>query len=193
MRNTPSPKTVKIGEFTSMPLDEVRPYWRNPRRVTEQAVNMVAESMRYYGYQQPIVVDTDHVIIVGHTRYAALRRLGVKEVPVLVAKTLTPEQVKQYRLIDNRSGEFSTWDYGALIDELGNMETSVAHQFFPEMNESGVDRIIEDDALLEESWSQVETVVGFVCPSCYHEWEMDVTKEALLSGVLKVKDEGADQ
>ena len=85
-------------------LDKVRPYWRNPRRVTEDAVNQLIASIREYGYQQPIVVDSDYVIIVGHTRYAALRRMEVTEAPVRVARSLTPAQAKQYRVLDNRAG-----------------------------------------------------------------------------------------
>ena len=177
---------IELGVFETVPIDQVRPYWRNPRRVTEEAVNQLAESIRSYGYQQPIVVDSDYVIIVGHTRYAAMRRMDVTQVPVMVATTLTPEQVKQYRLIDNKVSELTSWDYESLIAELGEMDTALIMALFPEAggppdpNAPG-----DDEAVLAREWDHVVTQVGFVCPECYHSFEVNVTREALLTGVIE--------
>lgn len=84
-------------------LEEIRPYEKNPRK-NEAAVEPVAESLKEFGWQQPIVVDADGVIIAGHTRWKAAQRLGMKTAPVVIASGLSPEQVKAYRLADNKSG-----------------------------------------------------------------------------------------
>ena len=101
-------------------VEKVLPYKRNPRK-NEDAVEKVAASIREFGFKQPIVVDKDHVIIVGHTRLLAALRLGIKEVPVLVATDLSPAQVKAYRLADNRVHEEATWDEELLALELGDL------------------------------------------------------------------------
>ena len=100
-----------------MPIGEVRPYERNPR-LNDGAVQAVAESLKEFGWRQPIVVDADGTIVAGHTRYKAALALGMQTVPVTVASDLTPEQVQAYRLADNKVGELATWDMGLLADEL---------------------------------------------------------------------------
>ena len=101
-------------------IDEIRPYENNPR-LNDGAVGAVAESIREFGFQQPIVVDRDGVIIAGHTRYKAAKKLGLTEVPVVVAGNLTDEQVKAYRLADNKTGELAEWDFSALEEELAGI------------------------------------------------------------------------
>jgi DNA modification methylase len=98
-------------------LNEIIPYENNPRKINK-GVDIVAESIQQYGFQQPIVVDTDGVIIVGHTRYQASKKLGLAEVPVTVADELTEEQIRTYRIMDNKSGEKTFWDEGLLVEEL---------------------------------------------------------------------------
>lgn len=175
---------MTLGEHEVVPLDQVRPYWRNPRRVTEEAVNMLAESLKNYGYQQPIVVDEKYVIIVGHTRYAALRRLKATEVPVVVATGLTQAQVKEYRLVDNRAAEMTSWDYTSLVDELEELDSMIANQFFPEMGDEDVEGFDPDVELLAREWDKVDTNVEFTCPSCFHQWNTEVTKEQIMSGTI---------
>ena len=98
-------------------LEEIRPYEKNPRK-NEPAVEKVAESLREFGWQQPIVVDAEGVIIAGHTRWRAARRLGMQTAPVVVAENLTEEQVRAYRLADNKTNEFASWDIDMLDSEL---------------------------------------------------------------------------
>lgn len=98
-------------------IGEIQPYENNPRN-NDNAVDAVAASIREFGWQQPIVVDKDGVIIAGHTRYKAAKKLGLAEVPVVVADKLTEEQIKAYRLADNKSGELAEWDFAALEEEL---------------------------------------------------------------------------
>lgn len=101
-------------------LSEIRPYERNPRK-NERAVAKVAESIRQFGFRQPIVVDSDGVIVVGHTRYMAALQLGLEEVPVHVVTDLTPEQLRAYRIADNKTGSLASWDYEVLRLELGDL------------------------------------------------------------------------
>jgi DNA modification methylase len=104
------------------PLARPRPYERNPRVNAGAAVAKVAASLREYGWKQPIVVDADGVIIVGHTRLLAAQSLGLAEVPVVVARDLTPAQVKAYRLADNRTNEEAEWDTKKLALELSDLQ-----------------------------------------------------------------------
>lgn len=103
------------------PIDRVRPYAGNPRTIPPAAIDKVAASLQAFGWRQPLVVDADGVLIVGHTRLAAAKQLGLTEVPVHVADSLTPEQVRAYRLADNRTHEEATWDEEALAAELAQI------------------------------------------------------------------------
>ena len=96
-------------------LAEIRPYENNPR-LNDDAVDAVAKSIQEFGFRQPIVVDTEGVIICGHTRYKAAKKLGLEKVPVHVATDLSPEQIKAYRIADNKSAELSDWDYDLCIN-----------------------------------------------------------------------------
>ena len=103
------------------PTDAVKPYEANPRQ-NDQAVEAVANSIREFGFRQPIVVDADGLIIVGHTRWKAAKALGLEKVPVHVARGLTPEQVRAYRLADNATRDLSEWNYDLLPIELGELK-----------------------------------------------------------------------
>jgi hypothetical protein len=177
---------VIAGKRVAMPIASIRPYWRNPRRVPEEAVNALAQSIRDYGYQQPIVVDEDGIIIVGHTRYAAVRKLGYDAVPVLVATNLSPEQVRALRVIDNRVAEFTEWDYDALATELATLDDVLRTTYFPEVVFAGDPDpdgpAIDAGSATPDDWSHVVEEVEFVCPKCFHSWEMTVTKAAILAG-----------
>ena len=98
-------------------LSDIKPYPGNPR-LNDAAVELVAASIRTYGFRQPIVVDESDVIICGHTRYKAATKLGLETVPVHVARDLTPEQVRAYRIADNKAAERAEWDYDLLPIEL---------------------------------------------------------------------------
>ncbi len=99
------------------PIETIRPYANNPR-LNDAAVDAVAASIQAYGFRQPIVVDEDGVIVVGHTRYKAALKLALREVPVHVATGLTPAQRKAYRIADNQTATLSGWDDAKLLEEL---------------------------------------------------------------------------
>lgn len=124
----------EIMEIKRVKLSEIRPYEKNPRR-NDSAVDAVAASIKEFGWQQPIVVDKDGVIIAGHTRYKAAKKLKCKEVPVVYADNLTEEQVKAYRLADNKTSELAEWDAGLLAEELGGIFMDMTRFGFEDMNE----------------------------------------------------------
>jgi len=102
-------------------LTDVHPYEANPR-TNDKAVDSVALSINEYGFRQPLVVDTDGVIICGHTRYKAAVKLGLEKVPVHVAKDLSEQQIKAYRIADNKTGELAEWDFELLPIELSGLQ-----------------------------------------------------------------------
>ena len=103
---------------SAWPIDKVIPFARNARKIPASAVDKVAASIKEFGWRQPIVVDREAVIICGHTRLLAARKLGLEQVPVHVAENLSPAQVRAYRLMDNRSHEETDWDLELLGPEL---------------------------------------------------------------------------
>lgn len=105
------------------PISSIRPYEDNPRQ-NDAGVDAVAASVKAFGFRQPIVVDEDDVIIVGHTRYKAALKLGLAEVPVHVAVGLSPEQARAYRIADNQTATLSQWDDGKLVAELMALQTA---------------------------------------------------------------------
>lgn len=130
-------KTVKI--------DDIKPYANNPRQNDGEAIGQVADSIKTFGWQQPIVVDKDMVIIVGETRYKAAKKLNLTSVPITVATNLTPTMAKQYRIADNRVGEYSDWDDDKLaseFEELGKVEDGLDHLGF---SQDDIDDLISND------------------------------------------------
>jgi site-specific DNA-methyltransferase (adenine-specific) len=103
-------------------IGTIKPYEANPR-INDQAVDAVAASLREFGFRQPIVVDEQNVIIVGHTRWKAAKKLGLAQAPVHVARDLTPEQRKAYRLADNKTADIATWDIERLAVELTDLQS----------------------------------------------------------------------
>ena len=124
-------------------LSEIRPYENNPRR-NDAAVDYVANSIREFGFKVPIVLDADGVIIAGHTRYKAAKKLGMKSVPCVMADDLSPAQVKAYRLADNKVGELAEWDFDLLDIELGDITDLDMTEFGFDLGEGGLS-VVEDD------------------------------------------------
>lgn len=102
-------------------LSDLIPYENNPRN-NDGAVDAVAASIKEFGFKVPIVIDKDNVIVAGHTRFKASEKLGLEKVPCIVADDLTEQQIKAYRLADNKVGELADWDFGALEMELEGID-----------------------------------------------------------------------
>ena len=101
-------------------VNELIPYENNPR-INDEAVEYVKNSIKEFGFKVPIVIDKNDVIVAGHTRYKASKQLNLKEVPCIIADDLNEEQIKAFRLADNKTNEYATWDIDLLSDELNDL------------------------------------------------------------------------
>lgn len=108
-------------EVKEIPVQELREYENNPRR-NDSAVDAVAKSIKEFGWKQPVVIDSDNVIVCGHTRFKAAQKLGLEKVPCIIADDLTPAQIKAFRLVDNKTAELSYWDFEKLGFELDELK-----------------------------------------------------------------------
>lgn len=128
-------------QILTLPIGEIRPYEKNPRK-NRPAVEKVAASIREFGFKQPIIIDKNRVIVCGHTRLLAAKSLGMAEVPCIFADDLTEEQVKAYRLADNKVAEFAEWDTDLLegeLDAIGIDMTQFGFELFSRKE------VVEDD------------------------------------------------
>lgn len=166
-------------EVEEWDIDKVKPYDKNPRN-NDSAINATAKSIKAYGWQQPIVVDEHGVIIVGHTRLKAAKKLGLKKVPVTVAVGLTPEQVKGYRIADNKTGDLAVWDNKLLLGELEDLDGNV----FTGFSESE----IFDDVLDESDNSPVEENRDGVTYSLKFSTQDKATFDEVTEYIRKVSD-----
>ena len=130
-------------EVKSLKLDSITPYGKNAKKHDKRQINNVAESIKQYGFVQPIVVDRDGVIVIGHCRALAAKKLGMEEVPCVCVDDLTPEQVNALRLVDNKSNE-SDWDFDLLAVELPGLDLS-AFDFDWGLRDELNDSVVEDD------------------------------------------------
>jgi len=152
-------------------IDRIKPYDKNPRR-NDRAVEAVAKSIREFGFRQPIVVDKDGVIVVGHTRYKAALKLGLKTVPVHVAAELTPQQARAYRLADNRTAETAEWDVDLLPIELGELRgDGVDLKLLGFTDKELAEYLKEFDTGLEDGEADAGEAADTIrCPKCGHEF-----------------------
>lgn len=119
-------------------IKEITPYENNPRN-NKKAVEFVMNSIKEFGFKQPIVIDGEGVIVCGHTRYQASKKLKLKEVPCVVADDLTEEQVKAFRLADNKTSEWAEWDLEKLEVEMEEITMDLSGFGFMEIEEDEID------------------------------------------------------
>lgn len=124
-------------EIKMIKVDDLKPYENNPR-LNDDAVEYVAKSIKEFGFKVPMVIDKDNVIVAGHTRYKAAMELGLKEVPCIIADDLTEEQIKAFRLADNKVSEKAVWNYDLLDIELDDIKKL-------DMEDFGFLKTIDDD------------------------------------------------
>jgi len=152
-------------KIKQMKVEDLKPYPNNPR-INDQAVDAVAASIQEFGFKVPIIVDRDNVIITGHTRLKAAKKLGMKEVPVILADDLTPDQVKAFRLADNKTGELAGWDFEKLEVELSELEMDMDDFGFEGM-ENFEPSTKEEQGKLDELEPKIIT-----CPNCGEEFDV---------------------
>lgn len=151
-------------QIVEKPVGELIPYENNPRK-NDEAVEYVAASIREFGFKVPIVIDKDGVVVAGHTRLKAAKELGLKTVPCIVADDLTPEQVKAFRLADNKTSEMAGWDFTLLDMELEDIELDMEQFGFQpsDYDDRALDGLFADAEPKEKEPKKIQ------CPHC-GEW-----------------------
>lgn len=170
-------------------LSDIQPYPKNAKKHDERQIKNVAESIKQYGFVQPIVIDKDGIIVIGHCRALAAKKLGIKEVPCVCVDDLTPEQVDALRLVDNKSNE-SEWDFDLLKEELPELDLS-AFDFDWGLPEEATEEVVEDEAPDVDEVSEPITKLGDIWQLGRHRLMCgDSTKSndvsALMGGVLRI-------
>lgn len=135
---------TKKMNIVMMKISDIKEYENNPRK-NDKAVEAVASSIRSFGFKVPIIIDSNNVIVAGHTRLKASKKLGYTEVPCLIASDLTDEQVKAFRLADNKTAELAEWDLDKLTEELSFIEMDMEQFGFEDLEEELERDVLEDD------------------------------------------------
>lgn len=150
-------------------IDELKPYEKNPRK-NDMSVDYVAESIAQFGFKVPILIDKNNIIIAGHTRYKAAKKLGFETVPCIVADDLTEEQAKAFRLVDNKVSENSEWDLDLLELELDSIFDIDMEDFGFNIEEE-IDLDINDEDFISDTEITKSKSKKIVCPHCGMEFE----------------------
>ena len=150
-------------KLITLKLSEIIPYENNPRK-NDKAVGVVAESIEQTGYNNPIVVDEKNVILAGHTRLKALKKVGKKETEVLQVIGLDEERKRKYRLLDNKVGEYASWDYVALMDEMEGLDWNGLDLDWGLDGKDDFDAEFDNTEYGEDDFGDEE--FEFECPEC---------------------------
>jgi len=178
-------QVASLGTVTVMAAGDLHVADKNPRRIPERAIEIVAESLRHFGWQQPLVVDAENTLVVGHTRLYAARKLGLTHVPVVVADQLSPRELDAYRIADNRTRDFTSWDFGLLVEQLDGLEADFADVLALADWQGIIDDFKGSEEAAElELPDEVTNALdgGFQLTVCFH------TKEEALEAEVKIAD-----
>ena len=148
-------------------IDDIVPYENNPRHNAD-AIEPVKESISQFGFKVPMILDKENVIVAGHTRYEAAKALGMTEVPVIYADDLSEEQVRKFRLVDNKTAEFAVWDFSKLEEELAELDFSDFDFGFSQPEEEDID---ESDLDADTEKSGVVVTLRFEDSADYEAYE----------------------
>lgn len=156
-------------EIMQVSITELIPYENNPRN-NESAIDKVADSIKEFGFKVPLVIDKNYVIVCGHTRYLAAKQLGLTEIPCIMADDLSDEQIKAFRLVDNKTAEYSSWDFDMLGEELAGLDMDMSEFGFIEAEDIDIDDFFVES--VESNTKEQETVTveavkkTITCPHC---------------------------
>lgn len=157
-------------------LDQIIPYINNPR-INEKGIDKVASSIKEFGFNSPIILDKDNVIIAGHTRYLAAQKLGLEEVPCINVEHLSPAQIKAYRIADNKVAEYSGWEDELLkleLEQLKEIEFDLSLTGFEEWETEHLLNPISEEDLQDffvEKENKPKEPKKIKCPLCNGEFE----------------------
>ena len=158
-------------------IDEVVPYENNPRHNDGEAVDRVAASIAEYGFKQPIIVDNNNIVVAGHTRLKAAKKLELDKVPVIKADDLTPAQIRAYRIADNKTSEYATWNNELLsieLEELQDLDFDLELTGFEEWELDNLLNPVSDDDLQDffvEKEEKPKEPKKVTCPHCGESFE----------------------
>ena len=154
-------------EIVEIDINEIKPYEKNPRK-NDDAVKYVKASIEEFGFKIPLVVDKNNTIVAGHTRYKAAVQIGMKKIPCIIADDLTEEQIKAFRIVDNKTSEFSSWDFPELENQLEGIISIDMKTFgFEEIESIDMnDFFTEKDEIKEKKKNVI------VCPHCGKQIEL---------------------
>lgn len=162
-------------------IKDLKPYEKNPRH-NDDAVKYVTESIKQFGVKVPLVIDKDNVIVCGHTRYKACKKLGITEIPCVIADDLTEEQIKAFRLADNKTSEFAEWDYSLLDEELSDIIDLDMGDFGFGDDDEEEEKEIERDDLSDSVKETFEVII-----ECTDEMQQEAVYTRLTSEGMKCR------
>ena len=156
-------------------IDRLIPYARNARKIPQEAIDKVAASIKEFGWQQPIVVDSERVVVAGHVRLLAAKQLGLEKVPVHVATDLTPGQIKAFRLMDNRSHQESGWDMELLAPEMAELQALDIDASLTGFDADEISKFLDStgsEGDPPESFREYDETIPteHQCPKCGYTW-----------------------
>lgn len=146
-------------------INEIKEYENNPR-FNENAVEFVANSIKEFGFKNPCIIDKNNVLVAGHTRLLAAKKLELQEVPCIIAEDLTDEQIRAFRLADNRTAEFSKWDHDKLLQEYSSIEDDLAKYGFTAEELESYGKEVEVEDFLTDEKKQEKEPKTIICPKC---------------------------
>lgn len=155
---------MNLMEIIYKNINELKKYSNNPRN-NENSIKDVAKSIKEFGFKVPIVIDKNNVIVCGHTRYEACKLLNINKIPCIIANDLTEEQVRAFRIVDNKVSEFSQWDYEKLKEELKGININVINFDINEDLDIKDEDFIKDTEITKERKEK-----KYICPECGEEF-----------------------
>lgn len=162
----------KIMQIHTISIHNIKAYENNPRKIPDEAVDKVANSIQEFGFKVPVILDKNNVIVCGHTRILAAKKLGLEEIPCVVADDLTDEQIKAFRLADNKLSELSGWDWDKLDIELEELDFDMADFGFNIDFDEKEELDINDFLTKTETVKSIEPATNnvskkeIICPEC---------------------------
>src|SRR5690554_3596350 len=144
---------AKMIQIITINIDDVNEYENNPR-LNDAAVDAVAASIKEFGFKVPIIIDSNNVIVAGHTRVKACRKLGITEIPAVIADDLTEDQINAFRLADNKTHELALWDDKKLLEELEKISLDMLQFGFEDLEDLLEEDVFEDDFNEEDLYSE---------------------------------------
>lgn len=151
-------------------INSLKEYKNNPRK-NDKAVKECIKSIKNFGFKVPILIDEDYTIIAGHTRFKACKELNIKEVPCIVAEDLTEEQIKAFRLVDNKVSEFAEWDNALLAFELEQIKDFSLVDFNFNLDFADLSEEQAKEIQAPENFDDIENIeTEHCCPKCGYQW-----------------------